>query len=158
MECGGSRRCVVSFVGHSSVSIDQKRRIAIPAKYREELAQCCGNRLVCTIGKSSTFFLRLFPRPEWDELEKGMNPQLIDSSEDDPVARFLQAMAEDVYVDSNHRLLLPQHLVDRVGLQKRAVLTGRGSYFEIWTEEDWQSELAAGLELFSNRKQSKQLD
>lgn len=146
----------MSFVGHSSVSIDQKRRLAIPAKYREGLMRCCGNRLVCTIGKSSTFFfLRLFPRPEWDELERNLNPQLIDSGEDDPVTRFLQAMAEDVYVDSNHRLLLPQHLVDRVGLQKRAVLTGRGSYFEIWTEEDWQAELEVGLDLFSNRKREQ---
>ena len=149
---------VLSFVGHSSVSIDQKRRIAIPAKYRDELAQRCGNRLVCTIGKSSTFFLRLFPRPEWDQLESGLNPQLIHTSEDDPVARFLQAMAEDVYVDSNHRLLLPQHLVDRVGLQKRAILNGRGSYFEIWTEQDWQAEMEVGLELFSNGKPAAQSD
>lgn len=148
----------MSFVGHSSVSLDQKRRIAIPAKYRDELAQCCGNRLVCTIGKSSTFFLRLFPRPEWDKMESGLSTELIHSSEDDPVARFLQAMAEDVYVDSNHRLLLPQHLVDRVGLEKRVILNGRGSYFEIWTEHDWQAELEVGLELFAAGKKPETKD
>lgn len=145
----------MSFVGHSSVSIDQKRRIAIPAKYREGLMHCCGNRLVCTVGQSDTFFLRLFPRPEWNELERSLNPQLVDSAENESVTRFLQTMAEDVYVDSNHRLLLPQHLVDRVGLQKRAVLAGRGSYFEIWTEQDWQAELEIGLALFSNRKREQ---
>lgn len=142
----------MSFVGHSSVSIDQKRRIAIPAKYREELTQCCGNKLVCTIGHGSNFFLRLFPRPQWDLLEQEIGTGLIRAGEDDEIARFLMAMAEDVDVDANNRLLLPQHLVERAGLGKKAVLIGRGNHFEIWTDEDWQAEVEAGLALFSAPK------
>jgi len=139
----------MSFVGHSKVSIDQKRRIAIPAKYREELVQVCANKLVCTIGKSGAFFLRLYPRPAWDQLESETDPKLLDRDKKDTIMRLLQAMAEDVTVDSNHRLLLPQHLVEKVGLNKKVVIVGRGSYFEVWSEKDWDAEFSAGFDRFS---------
>lgn len=144
----------MSFVGHSGVSIDQKRRIAVPAKYREELVRSCGNKLVCTIGQSNWLFLRLFPRPRWDLLEQEFSTGLLGNGENDEVERFLMAMAEDVFVDANHRLLLPQHLVDRVGLQKKAVLIGRGNHFELWNEDDWREEAESGFKLFSALKKA----
>lgn len=137
----------MSFVGQSSVSIDQKRRIAIPSRYRDELAICCANKLVCTVGHRPQY-LRLFPRPVWNELEAQISTDLLRPAEDDDLARYMTSNAEDVFVDSNHRLLLPQNLVDRAGLQKKAVLIGRGSHFEIWTEESWAEEENAGQKRF----------
>jgi len=138
----------MSFVGRSLVSIDQKRRMAIPARYREELAQSCANKLVCTVGHRPEF-LRLFPRPLWNELEARIETDLLWAAEDDDRARYMTSSAEDVFVDGNHRMLLPQHLVERASLEKKVMLVGRSNHFEIWSEENWQLEDEANRRKFS---------
>lgn len=123
------------FRGVTPINVDAKGRMAIPAKYRERLQELCEGRLVLTVDFDKC--LMLFPEGEWEQLERKLArlPSL------NPRARRLQRLlmgyASECEVDGNGRILLPAVLRDYAQLDKRIVLVGQGSKFEIWNEEIW---------------------
>ena len=57
------------------------------------------------------------------------------------VQRLLVGFAKDVEMDSAGRLLIPPELRRFASLEKRVVLVGQGSHFEIWNIEAWESQI-----------------
>jgi len=122
------------FLGQFSHSFDDKSRLTVPAKFREPLADGAfvvqgldNNLMVLTTTAFETIYNRLM----------AMNMT-------DPSTRALQRMilgnASQANLDSAGRILIPQNLRDRAGLQEEAVLVGLGDYFEIWSPANWQAE------------------
>lgn len=123
------------FRGASSVTLDTKGRMAIPARHREQLLEYCNGRLVVTVDPD--YCLLIYPFPDWENIERELKrlPSL------DRKARALQRLllghATELDLDSHGRILLPPLLRQFATLDRRAILTGQGNKFELWDEDRW---------------------
>ncbi len=128
------------FHGSSQLSLDSKGRLAIPAKYRDELVAACEGRLVVTADPDRC--LLVYPKPEWEPIQK----KLMSLSSFKPKTRALQRLlvgyAEDVEMDGAGRILLPATLRTYAALEKRVVLAGQGNRLELWDEDRWLQQCA----------------
>lgn len=123
------------FHGSAQLNLDSKGRLAIPAKYRDELVASCEGRLVVTADPDRC--LLIYPRQEWDPIQR----KLMGLSSFNPKTRALQRLlvgyAEDVEMDGAGRILLPSTLREYASLEKRVVLAGQGNRLELWEEAKW---------------------
>ena len=123
------------FRGVSILNLDAKGRLAIPARYREQLQACCASRLVITV--DADHCLLIYPEPNWVEIERKLErlPSF------NPTARKLQRLyighAQDVEMDAQGRVLLPPSLRSFAFLDKRVALVGQSNKFELWDEDAW---------------------
>lgn len=126
------------FRGANVLNLDAKGRMAMPAKYRDQLMSSCDGRLVVTVNRDRC--LLLYPLPVWEEIEAQLNrlPGL------DPNVRRLQrnlmGRSEDLELDAQGRVRLPPALREFADLEKRVALVGLGKKFEVWNEDAWQQQ------------------
>ncbi len=119
------------FLGEFSHSIDAKKRLAIPAKFRSEL----GQKAVLTIGFDKCLFL--FPQKEWAELANKMSNLPLGQTNVRDLNRLMLAGAAEVEFDSLGRVLVPEYLMKFAGLKKKAVVAGLFNRVEVWDEAKW---------------------
>ena len=126
------------FLGVSTLNLDAKGRIAIPARHRETLAQTCASRVVVTINPNrDDRCLWLYPENEWREIARNLSrlPPMIRQNQ--LIQRLMLGHASEVDLDGQGRVLLPNELREYAGLGKRVSLVGQMHKFEIWDEEIW---------------------
>lgn len=131
------------FIGEYSHTIDTKKRLAIPSKFRKEL----GRQAVITRGLENC--LVIYPIKEWQVLAKKLGT--LPYSQDDArgYSRIMLAGAMDVKLDNLGRILIPDYLKTYASLKKNVVITGLYNRLEIWEEKKWQeykkkTEMAVG--------------
>jgi MraZ protein len=123
------------FLGEFEHTIDDKGRVAIPARFREEL----GEGLVLTRGFDRC--LQAFPRPAWQRLAERVSALSLGNEEARLLRRLLFSGAAEVEVDRQGRILIPQNLREYGALAEQVVITGMDTYFELWSSERWQGVL-----------------
>ncbi len=123
------------FLGEFEHTIDDKGRIAIPARFREELSE----GLVLTRGFDNC--LQAFPRQTWQPLAERVSRMSLGSEEVRYLRRLLFSGAAEVEVDRQGRILIPQNLREYAELAEQVVIAGLNTYFEIWSTDRWQSVL-----------------
>jgi len=132
------------FRGVSSLNLDAKGRIAIPARYRERLVELCASELVITVDKDRC--LLIYPQPTWQVIEE----KLLGLPSFDQTSRNLQRLyignAHDIEMDGQGRVLLPQELRRFANLDKKVALVGQINKFELWDEETWNARQDAWLQ------------
>lgn len=140
---GWRPRGAAVFRGVFIVNLDAKGRLAVPAKYRERLQSSCDSQLVVTVDRDRC--LLLYPEPEWSLIES----KLAALPSFDSTARAIQRLyignAQEVEMDGQGRILLPQHLREFASLDKRIAFVGQGSKFELWDEPAWNARNDAAL-------------
>ncbi len=119
------------FIGEYSHNLDDKGRLAIPAKFRRELAKGA----VVTRGLDSCLFL--YTKKEWEKLAEKLAALPISQSNSRAFSRLMLAGAMDVEVDKQGRVVLPEYLRTFAGLKKNTVIAGLYSRVEIWEETKW---------------------
>ena len=123
------------FQGETAVTLDDKGRLALPTAYRELIASACGNRLVFTYNPFEQGCLWLFPHVEWEKVRD----QVKDLRGVKRVHRDLQlklvGAAAEVTLDGSARVLVPASQRSAAGIDKRAVLLGMNTKFELWSEQ-----------------------
>lgn len=137
------------FRGLNAISIDDKGRIAIPARYRDVIQDEADSLLVLTINTEERC-LWLYTYSVWEEIEA----KLTSLPSFNPAARRIQRLlighATELEVDRNGRILLPALLREYAGLDKSVMMVGQGNKFEIWGESQWllarDGWIAQGLE------------
>jgi len=137
------------FRGHYTHTVDDKGRVAIPARFREALAGLQEERLVVTkFALHGRRCLDVYPFGAWQELEE----RLREKKRFDPVvARFRNyyvSGAHECVVDSQGRILLPQLLREYAGLRRDVMFTGDIEKFRIWDKDTWQEVFAADEQAF----------
>jgi MraZ protein len=133
------------FRGFSSVSIDNKGRLAVPSRFRERLTSIAGGCLVQTLSPLDRT-IWLYPITEWEVIE---NKLAILSDFDKQSRRAKQMMrgyATDCQLDSQGRILLSQELREYAGINRQAVILGQGNKFEVWDQGSWQQQRDQWLE------------
>ena len=123
------------FQGETSITIDDKGRLAIPTAYRELVVRECGNRLVVTYHPYERGCLWLYPHAEWEKVRDQVNRLPVAK----PGHRLLQmklvGAATFVEPDGSARILVPATHRSATGIDRRAVLMGMGNKFELWSEQ-----------------------
>lgn len=131
------------FRGVSTVSLDSKGRIVVPARLRDALLAAAGGRVIVTADPSQC--LLLYPLPAWEPIEQ----KLWALSDFDPRTRSIKQLmigyAQDIDMDASGRILLPPMLREFAGLDKSVVLAGQVSRLELWNQERWQGQIAQAL-------------
>lgn len=137
------------FRGHYTHTVDDKGRVAIPARFRETLAGLQEERLVVTkFALHGQRCLDAYPLGAWQQLEA----KLLEKKRfDQAVARFRNyyvSGAHECGVDSQGRILLPQLLREYAGLRRDVMFAGDIDKFRIWDKESWQEVFAAAEQTF----------
>ncbi len=126
------------FRGLNAVAVDDKGRIAIPARYRDVIEKEAKSLLVTTIDTEERCLL-LYPYPNWEQIEQKLEnlPSYHPASR--RVQRLLIGHATELEMDRNGRILIPSVLREYAGLGQNVMLVGQGKKFEIWGESQWDS-------------------
>ena len=132
------------FRGINLIVLDGKGRIALPSRYREQLQKNTISQLVVTIDTESPCLL-LYPLSEWEEIEKKIQALPSFNQATRRVQRLLIGHATDLELDNSGRILLPQLLRDYAKFDKKVMLIGQGKKFELWDEQQWNTQRSAWL-------------
>ena len=124
------------FQGSSSISLDTKGRLAIPAKYRDTLVSECEGKLVMTAHTQNRCAL-LYPESEWHKKLPEIEALPTFNKSALRAQRLLIGYANSLEMDANGRLLVPATLRDYAGFEKKLMLVGMGKKFELWDEAAW---------------------
>lgn len=131
------------FRGVTQLSLDGKGRLAIPAKYRDELFASCAGNIVVTADPSRC--LLIYPQPAWEPIEQKLNSLPSIEPRIRSLQRLLIGNACDVEIDGSGRILISPPLRQFAGLTKEVVLAGQGVKFELWDSDRWDQEIEAAL-------------
>ena len=129
------------FRGQFLHSIDSKGRLSLPARFRDAVVVDERSILVVTPAPVDPC-LHAYPLREWERLED----KISEYSNWDPKAvrfrRMYVSAAIECEVDKHGRLVVPQHLRERIGLEKEVQLAGMGKIFEMWSKPRWDEATA----------------
>lgn len=138
------------FRGRSRHTLDNKGRLAIPARFREALEQKTDDCLVVT---NHDTCLWAFAREDWRVLEeKAVNLPMFNSAASNYLRYFISGAVESPVKQG--RITIPPDLREIAGLKKEVVLVGELKRFEIWEKERWEEEFQRAKESFSEASQS----
>ena len=121
------------FIGEYSHNLDDKGRLAIPIKFRDELK----GGAVVTRGLDNCLFL--YTKKEWEKLAEKLAALPFSQANSRAFARLMLAGAMDVEVDKQGRMVLPEYLRSFASLKKSVVVAGLYSRLELWDEEKWKT-------------------
>ena len=127
------------FRGLSTINVDAKGRLAIPARYREALAQLGSPELVLTLNPWDRA-LWLYPLAEWELIETKLSALSDFDKQSRRTKQIMRGYAADCVCDSHGRVLLPQELRAIAGIDGQVALLGQGNKFEIWNGDLWNAE------------------
>ncbi len=120
------------FIGEYVFTIDEKKRVSIPVKFRKEL----GKKAVITRGLDNC--LVLYPLKVWEKVAKKLESLPLSKPDARAFARILLSGAVNVELDKLGRILIPDYLKEFAQLKKNVVLLGLSNRIEIWAKELWQ--------------------
>ncbi|MBQ3891149.1 MAG: division/cell wall cluster transcriptional repressor MraZ [Lachnospiraceae bacterium] len=121
------------FMGEYNHTVDEKGRLIIPSKFREEL----GNEFVITKGLDDCLFI--YNNTEWKALEDKLRALPLTNKNARTFARFMLGGAATVELDKQGRILIPQVLRTFASLDKEIVLVGIANRIEVWNKAKWDA-------------------
>ncbi|MDO8626036.1 MAG: division/cell wall cluster transcriptional repressor MraZ [Candidatus Magasanikbacteria bacterium] len=120
------------FIGEFSHTLDDKGRVALPAKFRNDLKKGA----VVTRGLDNCLFV--FTKAEWGKLAEKLAALPMAQANSRAFARLMLAGAMDIPIDKQGRAMLPEYLRVFAGLKKEVVIAGLYSRLEIWAKPEWE--------------------
>jgi MraZ protein len=121
------------FIGEHQHSIDNKGRLIIPSKFREDL----GDEFIMTKGLDNCLFV--YPKEEWKIVEEKLKSLPLTNRDARAFIRFFFSGATECVLDKQGRVLIPANLREHSRLEKDAVIIGVSTRIEIWSKEEWDS-------------------
>jgi MraZ protein len=132
------------FLGTFSPKLDDKGRIILPAKFRQEL----GNGLVITRGQERCLYV--FSAAEFQEMHDRIRSAPITSKQGRDYLRVFLSGAHDETPDKQNRVTIPSNLREYAGLERDLAVIGAGSRAEIWDAQSWSQYLAEQEQEFAD--------
>ena len=121
------------FLGEYSHTVDNKNRMAIPAKFRADLKEGA----VITRGLDNCLFL--FTKKDWVELVTKIAQLPLSQANARSFSRMMLTGAMEVQLDKLGRILLPEYLKKFAGLSKNVIVGGVLNRIEVWDENKWKT-------------------
>jgi len=131
------------FLGTYTPRLDEKSRLILPAKFREELAE----GLVLTRGQERCIYV--FSAREFERVHEQMRSAPLSSRQARDYIRVFLSGASDEVPDKQGRVTVPAPLRQYAGLDRDVTVIGAGTRVEIWDSESWNTYLAEQEAAFS---------
>jgi len=120
-------------IGQYKHTIDAKKRLALPAKFRGEL----GDKVIITKGVENC--LVIYTEKEWQIFSEKLGNMPISQTGARSFARIILAGAMEVTLDKLGRILIPDYLKEYAGFKKDVVVCGLSNRLEAWDLEAWDT-------------------
>lgn len=127
----GKKWVNIMFMGEYHHTIDEKGRITIPSKLREEL----GDEFIVTKGLDGCLFI--YPKDEWNNVAKKYK-DLPNTKDARNYLRFFLSGAVVSVFDKQGRLNITQPLIKYADLTKDCIIIGVNERLEIWSKDRWE--------------------
>lgn len=125
------------FLGEFAHTIDDKGRLTIPAKFRDDLA----SGVVITRGLDGCLWA--YSRSEWEQLAEKISRLPTTNPAARNFSRFMFANAFDSIPDRQGRVLIPQNLRDYANIESDTIIIGVMNRLELWNPTQWGQVMAA---------------
>ncbi|ADH99155.1 division/cell wall cluster transcriptional repressor MraZ [Salisediminibacterium selenitireducens] len=136
------------FMGEHHHNIDDKGRMIIPARFREEL----GAKFIVTRGMDKCLFV--YPQKEWNVIEDKLKSLPFTKKDARAFTRFFFSGATECELDKQGRANIPVTLRTYADLEKECVVIGVSNRVEIWSKSVWQTYFEESEESFSDIAES----
>jgi len=133
------------FLGEYQRSLDNKGRLFIPAKFREDLSK--GTAILSKGFDEKCLFL--YSIENWEELVKKITNVPVTKINIQEFSRWFFKSAHEETIDSQGRIKIDKNLMEFAGLEKDVVLVGVSTRAEIWSLESWNNYSRITEEKFS---------
>lgn len=121
------------FLGTYAPKLDDKGRVILPAKFRDELS----SGLVVTRGQERCLYV--FSQREFEDIHGKIRQASITSKASRDFLRLFLSGASQEMPDNQNRVTLPPNLRDYAGLGKDLTVIGAGNRAEIWDTQAWNT-------------------
>ena len=121
------------FIGEYHHSIDDKSRMAVPAKFRDALKRGA------VVTKGLDDCLVVYPQAEWKALADKVSQLPMSQANSRAFSRFLLSGAMEVELDKQGRMLLPDYLRQYAKMGRKVIVVGLHTRLEIWDEKQWEA-------------------
>jgi MraZ protein len=128
---------VAELLGTHSYQLDPKGRVSLPARFRAAFVD--GAWL--TVGQDRCLYC--FPRAEWERRADEVAAFPLSDNDGRAYSRLFFGASEEVKLDGQGRVTIPQRLREVVGIDKEVVVLGVRDRMEIW-DRDVYDAYAAG--------------
>lgn len=119
------------FLGEYQHSIDEKGRVIMPARFRDQL----GPNFIITRGLDGCLFV--YPATEWEKLSQEVQTLPLAKKDARAFSRMLFSGAAEGECDKQGRVSLPANLREYAGIERDVVSIGVSSRIEIWAAHNW---------------------
>lgn len=120
------------FIGEYHHSIDDKGRLIIPAKFREELS----DKFIITRGIENCLFA--YPEESWNKIVEKLESLPFTKKDARSFTRFFLSGATVAEFDKQGRINITSPLIEYAGIKKECVIIGTGDRLEIWAKDAWE--------------------
>lgn len=127
----GEKWGIFMLMGEYHHSIDDKGRLILPSKFREDL----GEEFVVTRGLEECLFV--YPKNEWQKITQRLNSLPFTKKDARSFMRFFLSGATATVFDKQGRINITSPLISYADLKKECVIIGVGDRLEIWSLERW---------------------
>jgi MraZ protein len=124
------------FLGTHSPRLDDKGRLILPAKFREQMEA----GVVVTRGQERCLYV--FPAAEFERLAEQLRQAPVTSKQARDYLRVFLSGASDEVPDRQGRITIPPALRGYAGLDRDCAVIGAGQRVEIWDAAAWETYLA----------------
>jgi MraZ protein len=131
------------FLGTYTPRLDEKGRLILPAKYRDEL----GKGLVLTRGQERCIYV--FSDREFEKFHEQIQQAPLSSRDARDYIRVFLSGASDEVPDKQGRVTIPTPLRTYAGLDREVTVIGAGNRLEIWDTPSWDTYLEQKEKIFS---------
>ncbi len=135
------------FLGTYEPKLDDKGRLILPAKYRDQLA----GGLVLTRGQERCLYV--FPSSEFQEVYSKIRQAPLTSKQARDYTRLMLSGASDEFPDRQGRVTIPPALREYAGLERDLTVIGVGTRAEIWDTQAWSEYLQTQEEEFASAEE-----
>ena len=135
------------FLGTHTPRLDDKGRLFLPAKFRDELAE----GIVITKGQERCLYV--FPMAEFQRVTQAMSQAPVTQKAVRDYSRVFFASASHEVPDGQGRITVPGQLREYAGLSKDCVVIGANSRVEVWDAAAWQNYLASTEQSFADAEE-----
>ena len=129
----GEKWGIFMFMGEYHHTIDEKGRLIIPSKFREDL----GEKFIITRGIENCLFV--YSLSSWEKITNKLESLPFTKKDARQFVRFFLSGATTAEFDKQGRVNITSPLISYAKLQKDCVVIGTGDRLEIWSQEDWDA-------------------
>jgi MraZ protein len=123
--------------GEYKHTLDDKDRFILPAKFRDKIKTFNNNKFYLTRGLDGCLFM--FHQDVWQGFEEKLKALPFTKSQSRAFNRMYFSGAQEIAIDGQGRVNLPDYLKEYAKIEKEIVIVGVADRIEIWSKKSWNS-------------------